>query len=154
MVSNNTKFTINAAMANCIKQLVFSQTNGVDLTPIVEDLGGSDMTAIAVALAYKGIKPEIDTATRFEPEYGKTYAMYEFKSYSVIMDTVLVSKTCITWNKYDNKWESSHPQEISLLLSRWLDMPTSKEDCIAKICPEVKTVGEESHTVLRKTPKI
>lgn len=150
--ANNTQVTISAAMLNCIKQLILSKTDGVDLTPIVEDLGGEDTTAIAVALAYKGIKPEIDTNTRFAAEYSDTYAKYRFKSYSVIKDTVLVSKTLITWNKETRHWDFSEEREISITLYRWLTMSTSPEKCTAEISKNLG-IEKESKTVLRVEPK-
>ena len=153
--SNNTQVTISAAMLNCLKQTLFSQTDGVDLSPIVEDLGGEDVTAIAVALAYKGIKPEIDTTTRFDTEYRDTYAKYEFKSYSVIKDLVLISKTYYTWDSNTHTWSNDRSQDMEIQLSRWLNMSTSEEDIKNKIVPDSKPdgVGEASKTVLRVEPK-
>lgn len=153
MVKSN--ITISVAMANCIKQLVFSQTRGVDLTPIVEDIEGDDMTAVAVALAYKGIKPEVDTTTRFRFGYQNTYYKNEFVHYSLIKDMVTYKQTRITWNTKTNHWdEDVIPVPIYVSLAGWLEMTTSEEDCIAK-CPDVKEqhVGEESRTVLRVEPK-
>lgn len=132
--SNNTQVTISAAMLNCLKQVLFSQTNGVDLSPIVEDLGGNDKTAIAVALAYKGIKPEIDTAPRFDYT-GSCYTRYEFVSYSIIMDAVTVSKTYFSYNKETKQWDPDHYNNNNQVFSldRWLTMSTSEAECIAKV---------------------
>lgn len=159
--SNNTQVTISAAMMNCIKQvfLSVSNTDGVNLTPIVEDLGGDDVTAIAVALAFKGIKPEIDTTTRFDTEYSDTYAKYEFKSYSIIKDVVMVRKTLITWNEETKHWDADEsPREISISLYKWLIMETSAEKCMSEILAKYSDVKEQpveeaSHTVLRVEPK-
>jgi hypothetical protein len=140
--SNNTQVTISAAMLNCFKQVLFSQTNGVDLSPIVEDLGGEDMTAVAVALAYKGIKPEIDTAPRFDTEYMDTYAKYEFKSYSVIKDLVLVNKVHFTLNNDTHTWIKDHSRDIEIPLSTWLNTPTSEEDIKAKILDRCEHVNK------------
>lgn len=132
--NNDPKVTISAAMLNCLKQLIFSQTGGVDLSPIVEDLGGGDQTAIAVALAYKGIKPEIDTATRFD--YNCTfYNKYEFVSYSVILDAVTVTKTYISYNKETKQWDTDNRQykNLTFSLDRWLDASTSEEDCRTRV---------------------
>lgn len=136
MVKSNdqSSIRISAALLNCLKQAIFSQTNGVDLSPIVEDLGGEDLTAIAVALAYKGIKPEIDDAPRFAIEYSDTYSRYLFKSYSVIKDLVLVSKQLITWNEETKHWDfSDNPREIEIPLYKWLSMSTSAEKYMAEI---------------------
>lgn len=151
--SNNTQVTISAAMLNCLKQVLFSQTNGVDLSPIVEDLGGADTTAIAVALAYKGIKPEIDTTTRFDIEYRDTYSKQEFNSYSVIKDVVLVTKTYFTWNNDTHTWNNARSQDMEISLYNWLNKSTSEEDVKDKILANYNPVGKESKTVLRVEPK-
>jgi len=151
--SNNSSVTISAAMLNCLKQVLFSQTNGVDLTPIVEDLGGDDTTAIAVALAYKGIKPEIDTTTRFEYEYRDTYSKQEFKSYSVIKDAVIINKTYFSWDNATHKWNKAQSHDISITLYNWLNKSTSEEDVKSKILANYNPVGEASKTVLRVSPK-
>lgn len=126
--SNNTQITISAAMLNCLKQIVFSQTDGVDLTHIVEDLGGADTVAIAVALAYKGIKPEIDTTTRFD-FCGSYYYQYEFASYSILRDTVTAIPTHISFNAETQQWEKKRKDyDATFSLSHWFDMLTSEKD--------------------------
>lgn len=132
--NNNPKVTISAAMLNCLKQVLFSQTHGIDLSPIVEDLGGNDKTAIAVALAYKGIKPEIDTTTRFGYN-GAFYTKYEFVSYSIILDTVIVASTYISYNKETKQWDTDSKQyrDLTFNLDRWLDTSTSEEDCRTRV---------------------
>lgn len=126
--SNNPQITISAAMLNCLKQALFSQTNGVDLSPIVEDLGGDDKTAIAVALAYKGIKPEVDDAPRFD-FCGSYYYQYEFVSYSIIRDVVIAVPTHISFNAETQQWEKKRKDyDATFSLSHWFDMPTSEKD--------------------------
>ena len=151
--SNNTQVTISAAMLNCLKQVLFSQTNGVDLSPIVEDLGGDDKTAIAVALAYKGIKPEIDAAPRFDYFSTNYYHAYKLESYSIIRDSVTVSDTCHTFNKETQLWEKHTYSQCVMNLSRWLNLSTSEEECRDKVRAYVNPVGKESKTVLRVSPK-
>ena len=101
------------------------------------------------------IKPEIDTTTRFDTEYRDTYAKYEFKSYSVIKDLVLISKTYYTWDSNTHTWSNDRSQDMEIQLSRWLNMSTSEEDIKNKIVPDSKPdgVGEASKTVLRVEPK-
>lgn len=131
--SNNTQVTISAAMLNCLKQVLFSKTNGVDLSPIVEDLGGNDATAIAVALAYKGVKPEIDDATRFD-SCDSYYYQYEFISYSIIRDVVIAAPTRISFNAETQLWERIRKDYYATFsLSRWFDMLTSEQDAKDKV---------------------
>jgi hypothetical protein len=100
------------------------------------------MTSVAVALAYKGIKPEIDTAPRFDTEYMDTYAKYEFKSYSIIKDLVLVNKIYFTWNNDTHTWSNDRSQDMEIQLSRWLNMSTSEEDIKAKILDRCKHLNK------------
>ena len=151
---------ISAAMLNCLKQVLFSQTNGVDLSPIVEDLGGDDMTAIAVALAYKGIKPEIDDAPRFD-QYCNHYDQYEFVSYSIIKNMVTVNCYTHTFNKDTEQWDTKQIRSTYMNLDRWLAMSTSEAECRLKVKQYLRIettskpdgVGEASKTVLRVSPK-
>jgi hypothetical protein len=125
--------TISTALLNCLKQVLYSETEGVDLSHIVEDLGGDDRMAIAVALAYKGIKPEIDDAPRFSYCGTNFYIKFEFVSYSIIMDCVTVSETCITLDKETQLWKKEPRQHQSTIgLSHWLSMATSEGYCMAK----------------------
>lgn len=150
---------ISTAMLNCLKQYILSTTNGVDLTPIVEDLGGDDMMAIAVALAYKGIKPEIDDAPRFD-YYCNSYEQYEFVSYSIIKNMVEAKRCVHTFNKNTEQWETKQLRNTCFNLDRWLVMSTSEAECRLKVKQYIRDttsksdgVGEASKTVLRVSPK-
>jgi len=151
---------ISTAMLNCLKQVLYSQTNGVDLSPIVEDLGGDDMMAIAVALAYKGIKPEIDDAPRFD-YYCNSYEQYEFVSYSLIKNMVAAKRTLYTFNQNTEQWETKQLNDTCFNLDRWLTTSTSEAECRLKVKQYIRNkttsksdgVGEASKTVLRVSPK-
>jgi hypothetical protein len=151
---------ISTAMLNCLKQVLYSQTNGVDLSPIVEDLGGDDTMAIAVALAYKGIKPEIDTTTRFD-YYCNSYEQYEFVSYSLIKNMVTAKRCVYTFNQNTVQWETKQLNDTCFNLDRWLVMSTSEETCRHRVKQYIRNkttsksdgVGEASKTVLRVSPK-
>lgn len=160
MTMEQSTVRISTAMLNCLKQYILSATNGVDLTPIVEDLGGDDMTAIAVALAYKGIKPEIDDAPRFD-YYCNSYAQYEFISYSIIKNMVAAKRTVYTFNQNKEQWETKQLNDTCFDLDRWLVMSTSEAECRLKVKQYIRNkttskldgVGEASKTVLRVSPK-
>ena len=90
---------------NAIKNLLFSEKEGgVDLSPIVSDLTvgnvNSDLVAINVGLTFKGIKPDIDTTTRYVRDYQSLYE-YTFVSYSMIRDIVTYRKRIIA--RWDEK---------------------------------------------------
>jgi hypothetical protein len=134
MVNDQSSVTISIAMLNCLKQVLYSKTEGVDLSPIVEDLGGDDRMAIAVALAYKGIKPEIDDAPRFTYYGANSYVRFECVSYSIIMDCVTVSETCFTLDKETQLWKKEpRTHQSTIGLPHWLGMTTSEEYCRNKV---------------------
>jgi hypothetical protein len=126
--------TISIAMLNCLKQVLYSETEGVDLSHIVEDLDGDDRMAIAVALAYKGIKPEIDDAPRFNYFGANSYIRFECVSYSIIRDCVTVCETCFTLDKETQLWmKEPRSRTRTIGLSHWLCMGTSEAYCRNKV---------------------
>ena len=83
---NNGCYTISKAMMNCFKQLLFSKNGDTNLQSIVNDLNfgqNDDLLACSVAFAFKGVKPEIDKATRFEYNW-RGYYTYDIMEYSMI----------------------------------------------------------------------
>jgi hypothetical protein len=90
--------------------------------------------AIAFALAYKGIKPEIDDAPRFSYCGTNFYIKFEFVSYSIIMDCVTVSETCFTLDKETQLWmKEPRSRTRTIELSHWLSMGTSEAYCRNKV---------------------
>ena len=90
---------------NAIKSLLFSEKEGgVDLSPIVADLAVGDtcedLIAINVGLTFKGIRPNIDTTTRYVRDY-QSLVEYTFVGYSMIRDIVTYQKRTIA--KWDEK---------------------------------------------------
>lgn len=123
--TNRSSYTISAATLNCIKQLLFSQNEeGVNLNPIVQDLGGDDMTAINVALVFKGVKPEIDSNPRYGgySEYWKSYEKYEFVKYSLILDKVTVNVTEFTFNPETGTFTDKKLDPKTSSLENWLNL--------------------------------
>ena len=102
----NSIATINVPVStlNAIKNMLFSaEQGGVDLSSIVNDLTigneNRDLMAINVGLTFKGIKPEIDSTTRYSRDYHDLVE-YTFISYSMIRDVV----TCV--RRVIAKWDS------------------------------------------------
>ena len=90
---------------NAIKSLLFDEkAGGVDLSPIVADLAvgdtSEDLIAINVGLTFRGIKPEIDTSTRYDRDY-QSLVEYTFVAYSMIRDIVTFRKRTIA--RWDEK---------------------------------------------------
>ena len=121
---NNTHVTISTATLNCLKQLLFSDKGGTDLTNIVNDLGGDDLTAIKVGLIHKGIKPEIDTQSRYATNY-KGFRRYDFVSYSMILDKVCVKTSNYKWTDNGDA-KLDYNDENIFTLQAWLSMDTQQ----------------------------
>lgn len=111
-----------------LKGLLFTDKNGVDLSPIINDLSSEnerDLTAINVALTFKGMKPEIDKTTRYS---GEWHAMceYEYISYSLILGTVTCKVT--TYSLKGEKLEVGNTREESIDYNRWMELPTNRKE--------------------------
>lgn len=112
---------------NAIKNLLFSEKEGgVDLSSIVSDLTigneNPDLMAINVGLTFKGIKPEIDSTTRYSSDY-RDLVEYTFVSYSMIRDVVTCKRKVIA--KWDNEKNDlcpcgkSQEQTYTMSLDSW-----------------------------------
>ena len=111
-----------------LKGLLFTDKNGVDLSPIIDDLSSEsekDLTAINVALTFKGMKPEIDKATRYSDEW-RAMNKYEYISYSLILGRVTCKVT--TYSLMGEKLEVSNTHEEYHDYSRWMELSTNREE--------------------------
>lgn len=133
-MKNQSMVNISVSTLNALKQLLFSDENGVDLSSIVKDISSGlntneDLTAINVGLTFKGITPEIDKTTRFDNcnEYWRTYSRCEFVSYSLILDKVQVNLTEFKRDTKTDNWEERDMGSMSYSLSEWLSMSTSPD---------------------------
>lgn len=126
--SNNNMATmveIPAITLNALKGLLFNSENGVDLSGIINDLGGDDLTAIHVALAFKKQVPEIDRKPRYSLGYSKEYyTVYEYQSFSLILGTVDVMKQT---TYFDNRKGPYSVQE-TLPIAKWYELSTEKPE--------------------------
>ena len=114
---------IPAITLNALKGLLFTEGDGVDLSGIIDDLGGDDLTAINVALAFKKQVPEIDRRLRYDISYSKEYyTVYEFQRFSLIRGVVEVMRQSIY---FDNRREPQ-PEEYGMSLSEWYELSTEK----------------------------
>lgn len=116
---------------NALKGLLFTKSGGVDLSGIIDDLGGDDLTAVNVALAYNNMIPEIDKSTRFAYNWRNMYYEYVFVSYSLIRDVVKVEKYT---KNHEDVLEYDNPDIQEMSYERWLDLSTDnseiKEKCV------------------------
>ena len=139
-MKNQSMVNISVSTLNALKQLLFSDDNGIDLSSIVKDIStglnaNEDLTAINVGLTFKGIKPTIDKTTRYEEGsiYWKRYARCEFVEHSLILDMVKYNEIYVTRNEKTDTWTNGEPTLKCCSLSRWLEMSTSPDEYIKAI---------------------
>lgn len=126
---NNGMVEMPAVTLNAIKSLLFTDKGGVDLSNIINDLGGSDLTAINVALVYKGAKPQIDTRSRYEWNYGTKYYRYDFVSFSLILNKVECKK--VAYNLLESgDAEETGSYDTVIDLQDWLNKTTNAQDIV------------------------
>ena len=131
---------ISVSTLNALKQMLFSDENGIDLSSIVKDIStglnaNEDLTAINVGLTFKGIKPTVDKTTRYEEGsiYWKRYSRCEFVEHSLILDMVKYNEIYVTRDEKTDTWTDSEPTLKCCSLSRWLEMSTSPDEYIKAI---------------------
>lgn len=126
---NNGMVEMPAVTLNAIKSLLFTDKGGVDLSNIINDLGGSDLMAINVALVHKGAKPKIDTRSRYEWNYGTKYYRYDFVSFSLILNKVECKK--VAYNLLESgDAEETGSYDTVLDLQDWLNRTTNAQDIV------------------------
>lgn len=83
-----------AQTLNALKNMLFANESGVDLTNIVNDLTSDedyrDLTAIHVALVHKGVNIEIDKTPRYEHSWRNSITKHEYVGHSLILGIVKV----------------------------------------------------------------
>ena len=118
---------------NCLKSLLSSKEGGVDLTNIINDLGGDDLSAINVALIHKGIKPQIDESPRFEHSWRKTFFRYELVRYSLLLDKVEYTQTRCELDVEGNIVEGEKVNSSAMPYTKWVAMTSDFEDIRPKL---------------------
>jgi hypothetical protein len=127
--NNNGMVEMPAVTLNAIKSLLFTDKGGIDLSSIINDLGGSDLMAINVALVYKGAKPQIDTRSRYEWNYGTKYYRYDFVSFSLILNKVECKK--VAYNLLESgDAEETGSYDTAIDLQDWLSKTTNAQDIV------------------------
>ena len=114
---------------NAIKSLLFTDQGGVDLSNIINDLGGSDLTAINVALVHKGAKPNVDARSRYEFNYGNKYHRYDFVHFSLILNKVECKRVSYTLLESGDAEETGSYDTV-LDLPDWLSKTTNAQDIV------------------------
>lgn len=120
--NNPATVVISNATAEAICDLLYSENGGVDMSPIIDDLGGTIVHKLNVGLLMKGLKPEADTRMRMRHHSDSRYRL-AFVNYSFLLDKVdydiQYRRDDGTWNE---KWSNG-----SCSLSEWDDMDIWEE---------------------------
>lgn len=119
-----------------IKSMLFSNCGeGIDLTNIVNDLitdeAGRDITAINVALAFKGVQIDINKSTRYTYSHSNYFNKMEYINYSIIMGVVAVKET---YCRFENDTITPIREDIrSISLNDWETYSTNFEELKEKL---------------------
>lgn len=125
--TNNSMVEIPVATLNCLKQLLFTD-KGTNLSSIIEDLtlDDADLTAINVALVYKGIKPQIDENARFKWDYSNKYYTYQFKKFSLINGIISTERTRFAYDEKTDKFLPLNTEIVHISYAEWTEMSTDE----------------------------
>ena len=85
--NNPATVTISAATAEAICNLLYSESGGVDMSRIIDDLGGGVVNKLNVGLVMKGMKPNVNESPRVHDKYDPTYRKV-LVNYSLINNRV------------------------------------------------------------------
>lgn len=127
-----------AQTLNALKNMLFSNDGGVDLTNIINDLAADDehrdLTAIHVALVHRGINIDIDKATRYEHSWRNNITKHEFVGYSLILGFVNVqSYDCHIDETGDLVVDHKRDEISHYNFDQWAKWTTNVADLLDKI---------------------
>lgn len=136
-MKNSTKngmISIPETTLSALKNMLFTNENGIDLTNIINDLTvgceNKDLIAIHIALTHKGIKPDIDTQNRYFRDYTNFYEL-EYIGFSQIMGDVAVKRTEYKYTKDEIKKISETTYNIAYC--QWLEYTTDKDAILKEL---------------------
>lgn len=124
---------------NALKNMLFANNGGVNLTNIINDLTlnnerNLDLTAIHVALVHKGVQVDIDKATRYEHGGGNTIIKHEYVGHSLILGVVKVqSYACHVGATGDLVVDDKRGNLCAYDFNLWAEMPTDVATILARI---------------------
>lgn len=128
---------------NALKNMLFSNNEGVDLSNIISDLTpnaeNKDLTAINVALTHKGVRVNIDERPHYRHDYKNRFYQYDFKGYSLILGVVKVTSTYCELKEDGTIGTLNEDPNIHLYgFDQWEEMTTDFEDIRTKIAERTK----------------
>ena len=122
---------------NALKNMLFTN-EGVDLSNIINDLTpnaeNQDLTAINVALTYKGVRVQMDERPHYAYVYRNRFCQYDFCGYSLILGVVKCVRTYCELCEDGTIAVLNKASNIQLYgFDQWAEMTTDFEDIRAKI---------------------
>lgn len=128
---------------NALKNMLFNDTKGVDLSSIINDLTFDpehrDLVAINVALTYKGVRPSVDEKPHYEHEWKNRYFRYDYVGYSLIMGSVKVRSTLLEVDENgEEKVISTYDHLKTFDIEIWDNLDTELSTIYAKIAERTK----------------
>lgn len=100
--NNPATVTISTATAEAICGLLYSENGGVDMSPIIDDLGGTIVHKLNMGLLMKGLKPKVDTRMRMHCKDARYRSV--FVNYSFLLDRVDYE---IQYRKDNGEWRDN-----------------------------------------------
>ena len=120
--NNPATVTISTATAEAICGLLYSEKGGIDMSPIIDDLGGSIIHKLNVGLLMKGLKPKVDTRMRMRHHNDSRYRLV-FVNYSFLLDKVDYD---IQYRHDNGIWDENWSNGVCSL-SEWENMDIWEE---------------------------
>ncbi len=121
--NNPATVSIPTATAEAICGLLYSENGGVDMSPIVDDLGGTIVQKLNVGLLMKGLKPEVDTRMRTHHHRDSRYRCV-FVNYSFLLDKVGYD---IQYRRDDGTWNEKWSSGNCCPLAEWENLDIWEE---------------------------
>lgn len=128
-----------ATTLNALKNMLFTQdTQGVDLSNLIQDLTPNaelkDLTAINIALAYKGVQVQIDERPHYVHEWKREFTRFDYCGYSLILGVVKVHRTtCELLEDGTVREIRTKSSDECLGFDLWEEMTTDLSDIVKKI---------------------
>jgi hypothetical protein len=123
---------------NALKNMLFTNEGGVDLSNIINDIVADDehrdLIAIHVALVHKGVTIDIDKATRYEHSWRNNITKHEYLGYSLILSIVKVqSYDCHIDENGDLVVDRKRDGISCYGFDQWAEWTTNVADLLDKI---------------------
>lgn len=128
---------------NALKNMLLDNEGDIGLSLIISDLTFEpeqrDLTAINVALTYKGVQPDIDERPHYEYEWRNRYYRYDYAGYSLILGCIKVRPTLLEVDENgEEKIVSTYDHLKSFDMERWNNLDIELSSIYAKIAERTK----------------